>query len=445
MNKYIICIFALFVSISAPGAVEKSGTISASETWTLDESPYHIRGTVNIPQGVAIQVEPGVEVLLERGVNIIVRGRFDALGTGEQPILFQSSGSQRWGVISYEFTGSGTLQHSLITRGSTASGERTGMVTAYQCTGAVIIEDCTFTDWPSTGLGPTATQACNSTQMEIRRCYFGPGQNEAVHAVGTPILVEHCLFDERRGYTDAIDCDFIQLPRPRAIIRYNVFLRGEDDCIDLDDCDAWVEGNLVMSRRGGDNDPIGISGDRDSHPILINNVIYDCESGIAFKNGAEITVINNTIVNCDRGFWMHQNPAHATVYNTIIWGRDDQTSIRLEPGSTIDISYSIIKGDTVYPGVGNSNADPMFVDPENLNFNLLPDSPAIDAGTTVEYVPLVDYERKERVDLPDRPNLGEGELNYVDIGAYEYQVPQSIINLWRQHVPGGGDDHPFIR
>jgi len=57
---------------------------------------------------------------------------------------------------------------------------------------------------------------------------------------------------------------------------------------------------------------------------------------------------------------MHQNPSHAKVINTLIWGKADQTSIKLEPGSTIDISYSLIRGATVYAGEGNTNGSAAF-------------------------------------------------------------------------------------
>ena len=33
-----------------------------------------------------------------------------------------------------------------------------------------------------------------------------------------------------------------------------------------------------------------------------------------------------------------------------------------------------------WPGTGNNDADPLFVDPDNGDFRLQPDSPSIDAG-----------------------------------------------------------------
>lgn len=408
----------------------RSGTIQSNERWNLADSPYVIEKGLVIPESVTITVDPGVIVSLGSDAVVTIEGRFEALGSASAPIRFEPASDSRWGAISYDDTGSGRLQHCVFSHGTHASGERIGMVNVYRCAAPIIIENCTFTDWPD-DFNAKAFHAHDSSSVEIRYCYFGPGTNEAVHGVNSPVLVEYCTFDHRYGYSDTIDVSENVLPDPVPIIRYNVFRGSEDDAIDLDRCDAYVEGNLVIGCRGGSHDPIGISGDKDSRPTLVNNVVADCEIGIGFKNGADITIINNTIIDCDRGIWMHQNPAHARAINTIIWGRGDQTSIKLEPGSTIDISYSIIKGDPLYPGIGNLNSDPLFLDPTNGDYHLKLDSPAIDAGLGMEGVPDHDYDRLPRNDNAARANTGSGTPAYTDISAFEFQPPATSIDGWR--------------
>ena len=149
------------------------------------------------------------------------------------------------------------------------------MFNAYRCVSAVVIESCTFEDWSG-----KAIQAYESGAVKIVGCRFGAGGNEAVHGVRSAVLVENCVFERRYGYSDAIDVSDNIRPDPVPIIRGNIFLGSEDDGIDLDRCDAYVEGNLVMNCRGGTHDPIGISGDQDSRPILVNNVVVNCETGI---------------------------------------------------------------------------------------------------------------------------------------------------------------------
>nr|HQH72925.1 right-handed parallel beta-helix repeat-containing protein [bacterium] len=394
--------FALFFlllpfGVSLADAGSRQGTLLTDERWTPADSPVIIAEHLLIPEGVTVIVDPGVEIRVNSRVVITVQGRFIAVGTGAHPIRVHPNQETRWGAISYETHGTGLLEHCVLDRGSYGAGERIGVVNAYQCSAPVVIESCTFTNWPDE-FNAKATQGYDSMSMVVRNCYFGPGINEAVYGVNSPVLVEYNTFDRRYDYRDAVDIGYTQNPGP--VIRYNVFWGSEDDAIDLDLCDAWVEGNWVMNCRGGTHDPIGISGDNLSRPIIVNNVIINCESGIGFKNGANITVINNTIIDCDRGIWMHENPAHATVINTLIWGREGQESIRLEPGSTIDVRYSLVKGDSGYPGEGNIDADPRFVDPANNDYRLLPDSPAIDAGWGGPEVPEADFLRQIRYDAP---------------------------------------------
>lgn len=395
---------------------------SISDTWTIAHSPIQVASSFTIPTDSTLRIEPGVEILLDDGVEVLVLGHLQALGTSELPIQWKSSGTARWGCISIEETGTGIMDHCTFDRASTGQGQRIGVVNAYRSSASVTIRHSTFTHWQN-----KATQGYYTEHMLIEHCYFGSGANEAVHGVGTPVEIYSNTFDYRSGYNDSIDVSETRNPDPSPIIKYNIFLGGDDDGIDLDNCDAYVEGNLVMNSRGGNHDPIGISGDQGSQPVIVNNVIINCETGIGFKNGADITVINNTIVNCDRGIWLHQNPAHASVLNTIIWGNDNQTSIRLEQGSTIDVHYSLIQGDSVYPGTGNMNFLPAFVDMETNDFRLQPTSPAIDAGVQTEGVPKWDFTLAPRIDIGTIPN--QNTTDYVDIGAFEYQPePVSIYN-----------------
>lgn len=423
----LICLLMMAVRLESYSETLKSGRIGSDEVWRRIDSPILVNSNLEIPDQVVVKVESGVEIKIDSGIQFKIFGRLVAAGTSDQPIRFTPNRQTRWGAISFESTGSGLLEHCYFHRGSYAEGNRVGVVNAIRCVAPVIIDSCTFTEWPGE-FDSKATEAYHTGAMVIRRCWFGPGSNEAVHGSNAPILVEWNTFAYRSNYSDAIDIGDTKNPGP--IIRYNVFLGSDDDAIDLDDCDAYVEGNLVMNCRGGNNDPIGISGDRDSRPIIVNNVVINCESGIGFKNGADIVVLNNTIVNCDKGIWLHQNPTHATVYNTIIWGREGQRSVVLEPGSTIDVSYSIIQGEDVYEGEGNLNLDPRFVDLENLDFQLLPESPAIDAAHDTDLTPQYDFLNNERVDFMLKENTGIGKIPYIDIGAFEFIPEITRIMDW---------------
>jgi hypothetical protein len=407
----------------------RSGTLTTDETWTTADSPVVIPSNVTISEGIEIKIKAGTELRLGERASITVQGRLDAVGHMDHPIVIQSEGNGRWGTLSFEQTAAGSLSHCIVNRGSTGSGNRIGMVSVYRCAGAVTISDCTFTNWPD-DFNSKAVEIYHSPNVRVSRCYFGEGRNEAVHGVNSPAVVEYNIFARRFGYSDAVDIGNTTNPGP--IIRRNVFLGSDDDAIDLDECDAYVEGNLVMNCRGGNNDPNGISGDQNARPIIVNNIVLNCESGIGFKNGAQITVINNTIINCDRGIWLHQNPTHARVINTIIWGEETQVPVKLEPGSTIDISYSIVQGNDVYPGTGNLNSHPRFIDEENGMYGLSSESPAIDAGWGGEGILPYDFHGNERSDISFIPNTGAGIPHFIDIGAIEFIPPATWVKDWRR-------------
>jgi len=65
-----------------------------------------------------------------------------------------------------------------------------------------------------------------------------------------------------------------------------------------------------------------------------------------------------------------------TITNCIIWGNyPDEVD-----GNKIKITYSNVRGRWRYQGRGNINADPLFVDPNEGDYRLQPDSPCINKG-----------------------------------------------------------------
>ncbi len=96
-----------------------------------------------------------------------------------------------------------------------------------------------------------------------------------------------------------------------------------------------------------------------------------------------------------------------------LWNNDE---------SVITINNSNIQGG--FPGIGNIDADPMFVDPLNGDLRLQAGSPAIDAGHNWAIAVLAD------TDLDGNPRFAADKIDFdpgcgipvvVDMGAYEYQ------------------------
>ncbi len=73
-------------------------------------------------------------------------------------------------------------------------------------------------------------------------------------------------------------------------------------------------------------------------------------------------------------------------------------------------------------GIGNIDADPLFVDPDNGDYRLQAGSPCIDAGdnTAVPEDLTTDLDGNPRfLEIPETPDTGNGTLPIVDMGAYE--------------------------
>jgi hypothetical protein len=97
-------------------------------------------------------------------------------------------------------------------------------------------------------------------------------------------------------------------------------------------------------------------------------------------------------------------------------------------GANFDsLGYSVLNYCCTTPqptnGVGNITNAPLFVDYAGGNLRLQPNSPCINAGHNA-YVPGL-------TDLDSLPRIVSGT---VDIGAYEFQGPGSVISYaWLQH------------
>jgi len=110
------------------------------------------------------------------------------------------------------------------------------------------------------------------------------------------------------------------------------------------------------------------------------------------------------------------------VNNCILWGNNPD-EIYVSSGATT-LTFSDVQGG--WPGLGNIDADPLFVDPDNGDLRLSPGSPCIDAGdnTAVPEDIETDLDGNDRfLDDPQTPDTGNGEPPIVDMGAYEFQLP----------------------
>ena len=80
-----------------------STTIPAGDvygTWTKEESPYLIEGTITVPEDSSLIIEAGVEIIFQGNYQFIVNGRLEAVGTADDSIRFTAANSlEGWGGL----------------------------------------------------------------------------------------------------------------------------------------------------------------------------------------------------------------------------------------------------------------------------------------------------------------------------------------------------------
>lgn len=192
-----------------------------------------------------------------------------------------------------------------------------------------------------------------------------------------------------------------------------------------------------------------------THPVIENCIVQNTSNNGFFlktTNSTSITLINcKSINNEGRGIYWQQSSSNTNVYlknctvsgnttsqdgggvfhtsssgfngrlsvsNSIIYGNNSSSSVFKDVFSlNAEINYSNIGG-SGWPGTGNINADPEFVDPDNNNFRLKSTSPCIDSGDNS----VIDFP----TDLDGLLRIWDGDgdgTSTVDMGAYEFDAP----------------------
>lgn len=176
-------------------------------------------------------------------------------------------------------------------------------------------------------------------------------------------------------------------------------------------------------------------------PVIENNIVIENEMGISclYSNPR----INSNIIAHNRGesygggiSCLYSNPIimnntisgnspcgieialdySVIISNCIIWA-NAPLELNIHGIHTVDMTYSDIRGG--YDGEGNIDANPLFVDAFNRNFNLCMQSPCIDAGN---------------------PDMMDPDGSRIDMGVYFPEHPECDLGGDRLYVSTAGND-----
>lgn len=166
----------------------------------------------------------------------------------------------------------------------------------------------------------------------------------------------------------------------------------------------------TQSSGGGGMDNVS------SNPTLKNCVFLDNLSSYGGGGVSNGTNSDPTLINCtfcgnsaavDGGALYNSKTSQPKIINCILWN-DSPNEIYCDPGGSCAITFSDIRGG--YPGMGNIDADPIFVAIHNQDFHLSHISPCIDSGDNIVVTELSDFEGDPRI-VNGKADMGADEFH----------------------------------
>ncbi|MBN2593832.1 MAG: lamin tail domain-containing protein, partial [Sedimentisphaerales bacterium] len=369
-------------------------SLTENTVWMPQEGPYRITGELTVQPGSTLTILPGTTIFFDPDAKMSIKGRLVAEGTEYELIRFTRTpeAGGTWNGIQFVDTmQDNRISFAVIEYGRTDNGmvglensnllldhitfDNTTLQRIISKNSSLIVRNSIFTD------------TCPSGQTST--------DNRTEHIWGSSIpadgqfIIENNIFGTTPGHNDAIDFDGTSRPDPIPQIMNNIFMGGGDDALDLE-CDAHIEGNLFMNyikdelnRASGESNIISAGAAK--HYVMARNIFYNNDHIAQVKNEAYLTFVNNTVCNTlgvaiyfELGLPGRRPGQGAYLDGNIFWNTP-LTLEGIDELTILSVNNSILPAEWHSYGVGNIDADPVFLD-EGTDFHLKDGSPAIGTG-----------------------------------------------------------------
>ncbi len=358
--------------VPGDGFTNVGGTL-ATTTWTAAGSPYLVASDITVPAGAILTVQPGVLVYIAGGRTFLVQGTLNALGTAALPVAFQANFcDDAW--IGIQFAGAsarGLLKHCSLRRVASpaASGVLPPAVIAAGQGAQIRIENCAFADAEV----PAVEAQDGATRIELYDTAID-GCAGGIRADSAYARIERVRIEGLRGPNDGIRLE--NHSATPSVVRDCIVAGGDAGGIALHGTSTQIDGATLHGLAGAGLRARGVG-----TPVIARVLAYECATGASFGSGAVATVSRCTFTRNGAGLHVYEDVpnaggARAIADSCIVW--NNGLAGAADALSALELTYSDVQGG--YPGIGNGDFDPLFVNPAMRDFRLSMLSPAIGAG-----------------------------------------------------------------
>lgn len=347
MSRFIILFFSLLLLVSCS---DKNITSIADEDviWKIEDSPIIINNSFIVPEGRKLTIEAGVVVKFKTSENIDQCDDF-----------YYDNLNVGMLHIKGKLIAEGSKQDSILFTRDGNSG-KWGIIWFQTSDSLSIMKNCLIE---------------HTNPISTTGTYFNV--LGAVSFFNSKATISNCTIKNNHW---GLYC----LSYPSPIIVNNIISNNESD---------------------------GIICSSNSSSQIINNLFINNGCGIACEINSDVIISNNTIANNQRGICCYSS--NPVIKNTILWENDYCFTVT---SGSINLSNSLIQYSDLPSyiqdlGFNILNSDPLFMNPDQVDFQLLQESPCINSGdNNVQNLP--------ESDLMGNPRISG---TAIDIGAYEYQ------------------------
>jgi len=246
------------------------GNITQNSKLTLTNSPYIVTETIQVLEGVTLEIEPGVTVKFERNTGINVGGMLKAIGTKSKVITFTSNNgnpsARDWNEINFT-----DLSNDAIVSDTTyVSGS--------------IIENCKI-EYAYRGIW------INNSSPFISSIFFTHNENSLMLSYGNSVIINNTIINSNKA----------------------VYLHGSSPTI----FNNTITDNIEAFEIGAG-----------SSPNISKNIIKDNENGFSICCYANPTIqYNNILNNGENGETLWLSQVSDIIATNNYWGTTDSSIV----------------------------------------------------------------------------------------------------------------------